>query len=220
MPLPQEVRDLQDLAREREIAQRVLPFPAEEYAERLRRLRAALTEAGIDTLLLSRPESMYWLSGYGRAGTVTAGPRSGPGSSPSQCVPTTTPSTASTSPAKRTWSRSRSCARTSASCRRTRGRLRCSWMSCGPAAWRAASSRGDAVLSARPPHGDGAGRGDPWAGRHGGRWPPTSSIASSTSNRRPRSRSSRRRCASVTSACAPPSAPWPRGSPSSRCGPR
>ena len=64
VPFPQEVRDLQDMARAREIAARVLPFAAEEYAERLRRLRAALTEAGIDTLLLSRPESMYWLSGY------------------------------------------------------------------------------------------------------------------------------------------------------------
>ena len=64
VPFPQEVRDLHDLAREREIAQRALPFPAEEYAERLRRLRAALTEAGIDTLLLSRPESICWLTGY------------------------------------------------------------------------------------------------------------------------------------------------------------
>lgn len=41
-----------------------IPFTAEEYAGRLQRLRAAMEETGIDMVLLSSPEAMYWLHGY------------------------------------------------------------------------------------------------------------------------------------------------------------
>ena len=40
-----------------------IPFSREEYAGRLSRLRAAMAEDGIDTLLLSSPEAMNWLHG-------------------------------------------------------------------------------------------------------------------------------------------------------------
>jgi Xaa-Pro aminopeptidase len=40
-----------------------IPFSREEYAGRLDRLRAAMAEDGIDTLLLSSPEAMNWLHG-------------------------------------------------------------------------------------------------------------------------------------------------------------
>lgn len=40
-----------------------IPFSREEYARRLDRLRAAMAEDGIDTLLLSSPEAMNWLHG-------------------------------------------------------------------------------------------------------------------------------------------------------------
>lgn len=40
------------------------PFPADELAGRLARIRAAMAEAGIDTLVLSAPESMYYATGY------------------------------------------------------------------------------------------------------------------------------------------------------------
>jgi len=39
-------------------------FQAGEYAERGRRLRARMTTAGLDGLLLFKPESHYWLTGY------------------------------------------------------------------------------------------------------------------------------------------------------------
>lgn len=41
----------------------VIPFTPEEYAGRLARLRAAMAEDGIRTLLLSSPEAMCWLHG-------------------------------------------------------------------------------------------------------------------------------------------------------------
>ena len=40
------------------------PFPEEEFAGRLTRIRKAMAEAGIDCLFLSSPESMYYVSGY------------------------------------------------------------------------------------------------------------------------------------------------------------
>ncbi|GAB2449722.1 Xaa-Pro peptidase family protein [Nocardioides hungaricus] len=40
-----------------------IPFTREEYAARLDKLRAAMTEDGIDTVILSSPEAMCWLSG-------------------------------------------------------------------------------------------------------------------------------------------------------------
>ncbi|MEE9299747.1 MAG: Xaa-Pro peptidase family protein [Alphaproteobacteria bacterium] len=40
------------------------PFPPEEYAERRAKVRAAMTEAGIDALFLVRPADMNYLTGY------------------------------------------------------------------------------------------------------------------------------------------------------------
>jgi Xaa-Pro dipeptidase len=61
--------------REAEIARRTLPFELSEYEGRLRRLRRAMGDARIDTLLLSRPESMCWLSGYAARWYRHAGPK-------------------------------------------------------------------------------------------------------------------------------------------------
>jgi Xaa-Pro aminopeptidase len=47
-----------------ELAGRVLPFSQAEYRERHQRLREAMSAAGVDLVLLSRPESMCWLTGY------------------------------------------------------------------------------------------------------------------------------------------------------------
>ncbi|MEX0809075.1 MAG: Xaa-Pro peptidase family protein [Dongiaceae bacterium] len=41
-----------------------LPFPAEEYADRRQRTRAAMAKAGVDVLLLCRFPDMNWLTGY------------------------------------------------------------------------------------------------------------------------------------------------------------
>lgn len=41
-----------------------LPFSRSEYADRLRRTRAAMAEAGIDTLVTVDPSNMAWLTGY------------------------------------------------------------------------------------------------------------------------------------------------------------
>jgi Xaa-Pro aminopeptidase len=49
--------------RDRALVAADIPFSRAEYAARLNRLRAAMTEDGIDTLLLSSPEAMCWLSG-------------------------------------------------------------------------------------------------------------------------------------------------------------
>jgi Xaa-Pro aminopeptidase len=40
-----------------------IPFTREEYADRLRRLRAAMAEDGVQTVILSSPEAMCWLHG-------------------------------------------------------------------------------------------------------------------------------------------------------------
>ena len=40
------------------------PFPPEEYAGRLTRIRARMASDGIDTLFLMAPESMNYVSGY------------------------------------------------------------------------------------------------------------------------------------------------------------
>jgi Xaa-Pro dipeptidase len=39
-------------------------FDSSEYADRTARLQAAMREAGLDGLLLFKPESQYWLTGY------------------------------------------------------------------------------------------------------------------------------------------------------------
>lgn len=41
-----------------------LPFSRSEYADRLRRTRAAMAEVGIDTLVTVDPSNMAWLTGY------------------------------------------------------------------------------------------------------------------------------------------------------------
>ncbi|MEM7427616.1 MAG: aminopeptidase P family N-terminal domain-containing protein, partial [Pseudomonadota bacterium] len=41
-----------------------LPFPEEEFAARLERLRTAMAEAELDLVFLSSPESIYYLSGF------------------------------------------------------------------------------------------------------------------------------------------------------------
>jgi Xaa-Pro dipeptidase len=61
--------------REGEIANRALSFDRQEYADRLQRLRRSMAQARIDTLLLSRPESMCWLSGYTARWYRHAGPK-------------------------------------------------------------------------------------------------------------------------------------------------
>ncbi|MDZ4736975.1 MAG: Xaa-Pro peptidase family protein [Rhodospirillaceae bacterium] len=40
------------------------PFPAEEYADRRRRVRAALQAAGLDAILVTAPANITWLTGY------------------------------------------------------------------------------------------------------------------------------------------------------------
>lgn len=54
---------------ERELAQvalepAALPFPRAEYASRLQRLRAALSDAGVDVAILMAPDAMGWLHGF------------------------------------------------------------------------------------------------------------------------------------------------------------
>ena len=46
------------------MTERDIPFPKQEYDRRMARLRAAMSEAGLDIVFLSSPESMYYLSGY------------------------------------------------------------------------------------------------------------------------------------------------------------
>jgi len=41
-----------------------IPFSAEEYAERLERIRAAMERAKLDLLFVSAPESLYYVSGF------------------------------------------------------------------------------------------------------------------------------------------------------------
>ena len=41
-----------------------LKFTREEYADRLKRTRAAMAERGIDMLIVSDPSNMAWLTGY------------------------------------------------------------------------------------------------------------------------------------------------------------
>lgn len=54
----------EEVAREVELADARPAFERAEYVDRLDRLRGAMSEAGIDLVLLSRPESMCWLHGY------------------------------------------------------------------------------------------------------------------------------------------------------------
>ena len=39
-------------------------FSAEEYASRIQHTREQMARSGLDLLLVSGPENIYWLSGY------------------------------------------------------------------------------------------------------------------------------------------------------------
>ncbi len=56
----------------------VIPFPREEYRERLNKLRSRMDAAGVDVLLLSSPEAIYWLHGYRSRWNRTQSPTAWP----------------------------------------------------------------------------------------------------------------------------------------------
>jgi Xaa-Pro dipeptidase len=64
----------EEAAREAQLADARPAFEQAEYADRQDRLRRAMSEAGIDVVLLSRPESMCWLHGYTARWYRHAGP--------------------------------------------------------------------------------------------------------------------------------------------------
>ncbi|MGI9405788.1 MAG: aminopeptidase P family N-terminal domain-containing protein, partial [Hyphomicrobiaceae bacterium] len=41
-----------------------VPFPADEFRDRLTRIRAGMSDAGIELLFLTSPESLYYVSGF------------------------------------------------------------------------------------------------------------------------------------------------------------
>jgi ectoine hydrolase len=45
-----------------------LPFERREYEDRLRRVRAAMRQAGLDVLLVYHQEHMFYLTGYDQVG--------------------------------------------------------------------------------------------------------------------------------------------------------
>jgi Xaa-Pro dipeptidase len=45
-----------------------LPFALEEYQDRMARVRHAMAEAGLDLLMVTSPENIYWLTGYRTTG--------------------------------------------------------------------------------------------------------------------------------------------------------
>jgi len=42
----------------------LLPFSSEEYGERLEKVRQRMSEKGLDVMILTRAQNIYWLSGY------------------------------------------------------------------------------------------------------------------------------------------------------------
>ncbi len=50
--------------KELKIEKQKLPFSLEEYKERLMKVRLKMEEAGVNTLLLTAPENIYYLTGY------------------------------------------------------------------------------------------------------------------------------------------------------------
>jgi Xaa-Pro aminopeptidase len=58
-----------------------VPFSAEEFKNRLSRIRKAMAKAGIDMLYLMAPESMYYVSGYQAEWYQAQSPRQWPASS-------------------------------------------------------------------------------------------------------------------------------------------
>lgn len=55
-----------------------IPFPREEYADRLGKLRSLMTASGIDLLLVSSPEAICWLHGYRSRWNKTQSPTAWP----------------------------------------------------------------------------------------------------------------------------------------------
>jgi Xaa-Pro aminopeptidase len=55
-----------------------IPFSREEYASRLQRLRKAMADTGVQTLLLFSPEAMCWLHGLSLRWYKSGGPRQWP----------------------------------------------------------------------------------------------------------------------------------------------
>lgn len=66
---------INDGERERGLASPDIPFSRAEYSGRLDTLRAAMADDGIDTVLLSSPEAMCWLSGLSLRWYKSHGPR-------------------------------------------------------------------------------------------------------------------------------------------------
>ena len=58
-----------------------IPFPAEEFRDRLTRIRRHMAKAGIDMLYLMAPESMYYVSGYQTEWYQAQSPKQWPASS-------------------------------------------------------------------------------------------------------------------------------------------
>ena len=64
----------EERAREGKLADARPVFDPAEHADRLGRLRRAMSEAGVDVVFLSWPESMCWLHGYTARWYRHAGP--------------------------------------------------------------------------------------------------------------------------------------------------
>ena len=45
-------------------------FSAEEYAQRIQRTRERLSAAGVDVMIVTGPENIFWLTGSSRAWKV------------------------------------------------------------------------------------------------------------------------------------------------------
>ncbi|MBT3260041.1 MAG: hypothetical protein HN366_26805, partial [Deltaproteobacteria bacterium] len=41
-----------------------LPFSSEEYGERLKKVRERMSEEGLDAIILTRAQNIYWVGGY------------------------------------------------------------------------------------------------------------------------------------------------------------
>jgi Xaa-Pro aminopeptidase len=56
--------DYRDEVYFKSVPEKEVPFPIEEFRDRLTRIRGRMAEVGVDMLYLMAPESMYYLSGY------------------------------------------------------------------------------------------------------------------------------------------------------------
>src|ERR1700686_1715650 len=64
----------EERAREADLPEPIAALEPSEYTDRLDRLRRGMSGAGVDVVLLSRPESMCWLHGYTARWYRHAGP--------------------------------------------------------------------------------------------------------------------------------------------------